>query len=118
MPFRRRDTQTDTKHLHFRVGVSPACSSSASNFPGSESANGPSAPGGGGGTQAMTAAKVVACSQSCALPQVTIATYPPGFTTLLACLSALTGSAAYWNELNPVTTSKEASAYGNSSISP
>ena len=35
-------------------------------------------------TQAMTAARVVACSQSCALPQVTIARYPPGLMTLLA----------------------------------
>ena len=99
-------------------GVSPACSINASIFPGSESENGPSAPGGGGGTHAITAPKVAACSQSSTLPHDTIATYPPALTTLLASLSALTGFSAYWKELNPVTTSNEPSAYGNSSISP
>ncbi len=42
--------------LPLACGVSPASTINASIFPGSESENGPSAPGGGGGTHAMTAA--------------------------------------------------------------
>src|SRR5438270_7515153 len=38
--------------------------------------------------------------------------------TRLASASATAGRAAYWNELNPVTTSKLAASYGRSSSSP
>src|SRR5579885_3678124 len=101
-----------------RIDGQPGLSINASIFPGSESANVPLAPGGGGGRQAMTALSVAANSQSSLLPHATMATYPPGIATLLASRSAFSGSCANWKELNPVTTSNEASLYGNSSISP
>jgi hypothetical protein len=51
-------------------------------------------------------------------PNTVIATLAPGRATRRASRSALTMSAAMKNELNPVTTSKESSAHGRSSMSP
>jgi hypothetical protein len=51
-------------------------------------------------------------------PQMAATTQPLGVVTRRASASGCTGSAAYWNELKPVTTSKARSSNGNSSISP
>src|SRR5579859_6504378 len=89
--------------------VSPTCSIDASSLPGSASANVLAAVG-GVGRQAITALSVMENSLSSVLPGVTIATYPPGFATLLASRSACSGSSANWSELNAVTISNDASA--------
>ena len=58
-------------------------------------AKGPGAPGGGGGRSGFRTATNDAASMPSGLPQVTIATVPPGFVTRRACPNASAGFPAY-----------------------
>jgi hypothetical protein len=71
-----------------------------------------------GGNSEPSAWREPAACVSSARPHTAMTTCPPGLTTRLAACKARTGSAAYWNELKPVTTSKRSSGYGSASMSP
>ena len=97
---------------------SPPRAANRSSAPASESANGPGALRGGGGSSAPTSLTYAAASHCSGRPHVAITTGASAVPTRAASASARPGSAANWNELKPVTTSKDRSAKGSCSISP
>src|SRR5665213_17625 len=70
----------------------------------------PGAPGGGVGIRALSEVTRAAACMPSGLPQVTMATVPPGLSTRRASPSAAAGLPANWNALKPVTRSKLLSA--------
>src|SRR5579863_3827514 len=76
-------------------GIKPASLTNAFNFDASDSANGPGAPGGGGGIRAPRALRWPAASQSSGRPQVATTMALPALATRRASASAACGEAAY-----------------------
>ena len=105
-------------HVEHVRGVSPALDASSSSLPGSDKAKGPEALAGIGGKSGFSAATIAVTSILPGSPQVMMNTLPPGLVTRRASRRAATGSAANWNALNPVTTSKLSSSNGRISRSP